>query len=230
MTGAETPQVLRDFSRTDATRMLITVGILAVVAVSYWYTLPALQSLTLPSARTGHEGPWVVRPIGAFHFGAMTVLTAVTVPLVLLPVQRKWARADVAFGTRYDPFHGRPGKRRVLLVKGSFLMVVYAAGLFCYLFSWERVGPEGIQQRLPWTTLNHSFQDIESLETVPEGERSDSISRSGPWYSIKFKSGRSITLSEANEGCTRAELSAMTAFIADRSGLPWVRRGDSRAE
>jgi hypothetical protein len=155
-------------------------------------------------------------------------MAAVTLPLITRPLRRRWAREDAALGTRYDPFHHQPGKRVRIVIVGVLLMAIYASALFFYLFSWEVIGPDGIQQRLPWTTLIHSFQDIVSLETVPDGERSESITRDGPWYSIKFKNGRSIDLSDDNEGCTRDELSAMTAFIADRSGLAWARRQDSR--
>jgi hypothetical protein len=119
-------------------------------------------------------------------------------------------------------------QRGLLVFKGLLLGVVYAAALVFYLFSWTVLGPDGIEERLPWTTFNHSFQDVGSLEMIPDGERSDSIKQNGPWYSINFKSGRSITLSDDIEGSTRTELSAMAAFIADRSGLAWARRSDAR--
>ncbi len=137
-------------------------------------------------------------------------------------------RHDAARGTRYDPFHGRPAARILLLVKGSLLLIVYASGLVFYLFSWDVIGPDGIVQRLPWATLKHSFEDVRALETIPDGERSDSISKDGPWYSIKLKSGRSIDLSEDNEGMTRDELQAMIKFISDHTRLTWVRRKDAR--
>lgn len=46
---------------------------------------------------------------------------------------------------------------------------------------------------------------------------------------IYLKSGRSLTLSDDNDGATRNELSAMTIFIANSSGLEWTRRSDARA-
>jgi hypothetical protein len=115
-----------------------------------------------------------------------------------------------------------------LLFKGLLLLAVYATGLVFYLFSWTIVGPAGIEQRLPWTMLHHEYEDIVSLEMIPDGQRSESIRQNGPWYSIKFKSGRSITLSPDNEGITREELIAMSAYIADRAGRTWLRRSDAR--
>jgi hypothetical protein len=228
MSNAETPVVPRGFTKVDAKRAFISVAILAIVSVCYWFALPAVQSLIIPSAPSGRYGPWVLRPILAFHFGAVVVMAAVTLPLITWPLWRVWAREDAASGTRYDPFQGRRIKHALLIVKSLLLLVLYAAALLFYLFSWEFIGPDGIEERLPWTTLNHSYQDISSLETIPAGQRSESISKDGPWYSVKFKGGRSITLSDDNEGITFEELTAMTAFIADRSGLVWERRRDAR--
>ena len=229
MLNAETPRMTRGFSRSDAKRVFIRIAMCAIAGVGYWFILPAIQSLIIPNTPGGKNGPWVLRPILAFRFGALVVMTAVTLPLITWPLEKIWTREDAALGTRYDPFHDRPGKLASLVVKGLLLMVVYASALVFYLLSWEIIGPDGIEQHLPWTTLHHSFQDIEVLETIPDGDRSDSLDKNGPWYSIKLKSGRSISFSEDNEGCTREELSAMAAFIADRSGRAWVRRTDSRA-
>jgi hypothetical protein len=196
--------------------------------VCYWFALPAIQSLIIPNALGGRIGPWVVRPILAFHFGAMAVMAAVALPLIGRPIEKLWAREDAALGTRYDPFHGRRVKRGLFFVKAFLLLVIYASALVFYLLSWTKIGPDGIEEHLPWTTLTLSFQDIVSLETIPEGERSESITQNGPWYSIRFKSGRSISLSDDNEGTTPDELRAMTTYIADRSGLRWTRRSDAR--
>lgn len=228
MSGTETPVMSRGFTRVDATRAFISIAILAIVSVGYWFILPAVQSLIIPSAPGGKNGPWVLRPILAFHFGAVVMMAAVTLPLITRPLWKVWTREDAASGTRYDPFRGQPIKRALLIVKALMLLVIYAAGLLFYLLSWTVIGPDGIEQHLPWTTLNHSYQDISSLETIPSGEWSDSVSKDGPWYSVKFRGGRSITLSEDNEGTTLDELTAMTAFIAERSGRAWVRRSDSR--
>ena len=46
------------------------------------------------------------------------------------------------------------------------------------------MGPDGIEQHLPWTARDHSFQDIKSLETIPDGERSDSIVHSRIRFSL----------------------------------------------
>jgi hypothetical protein len=164
----------------------------------------------------------------AFHFGAVAVLACVTLPVLVGPLRRAWEREDAALGTRYDPLHGRPVKRGLIVGKALLLLLVYAAALLFYLLSWTTIGPDGIQQRLPWGTLTHSFQDIASLEMIPEGQRSDSLRQNGPWYDITLRSGRSIALSSDNEGTTPDELAAMTAFVAERSGLAWARRSDAR--
>ncbi len=228
MSDAENSVGSRGFTTVDASRAFISLLILAIVSVCIWFALPALQSLILPSVPGGRHGPWVVRPILAFHYGAVVVMTAATFPLITRPLWKVWTREDAELGTRYDPFQGRPLKRTRLMVKALMRLVLYAAALLFYLFSWDIIGPDGIVEHLPWATLNHSYQDISSLETIPNGQRSESISQDGPWYSVKFKGGRSLTLSDDNEGTTLEELSAMTAFIAERSGLVWTRRSDAR--
>jgi hypothetical protein len=222
MSDTETPSIPRRSSSIDAWRAVLIVPIFLVAAVCYWFILPVIQWLIIPNAPGGGNGPWVVRPIVAFHFGAMVVLSAVTLPLItrLLKVWRR----DPALGTQHD----RSLIRVPLIAKGLLLLAVYAIGLVFYLFSWNMIGPDGIEEHLPWTTRKHSFQDIVSLETIPDGERSESIHQDGPWYSIKFKSGPSITLSPDNEGSTDDELRAMATYIADRSGLTWERRSDAQ--
>jgi len=223
------PTISRKFSRVDAKRSIIMVAILALVGGCYWLMLPGVQSQILPNAPGGGAGPWVVRPILAFHFGAVAVMASVTLPVLTRPLRSRWRRENAALGTRYVPFDTRPVKRLVFISKGILLLLIYASALMFYLFSWTTIEPAGIEQRLPWTTLRHSFGDIESLEVIPVGERSDTIRQDGPWYSIKFQSGRSITWGHDNEGTTHDELNAMATYVADRSGLPWTRRSDARA-
>jgi hypothetical protein len=156
-------------------------------------------------------------------------MAAATVPLIIRPLRKVWAREDADLGSRYDPFHCVLALRVLFFVKGLLLLAVYAAALVFYLFSWTKVGPDGIEQRLPWATLNHTFGDILSLEMIPDGERSESLRQNGPCYSVTFKGGRYLSLSADNEGTTHEELRALTAYIADRSGLRWARRADARA-
>lgn len=227
--ATDTPAISRSFSRADGKRAIIIIAIFMGVGACYWFMLPAIQSKIIPHVASGPSGPWVLRPILAFHFGAVAVMTSVTVPLIMGPLRRKWKHEDAALGSRYDPFAGRPGKPALFLLRGIFLLIVYAAALPFYLLSWETVGPDGIEQRLAWVTLHHSFQDIASLETIPAGERSESLRQNGPWYSIELRSGRSITWSLDNEGTTQDELTAIATFVAQRSGLAWATRSDARA-
>ena len=217
----------RNFSWADAKRSFICMVILAVVGTCYCLVLPAIQSLFIPSAAGGRTGPWVIRPILALRFGAMAVMAAATIPVMMKPLRKRWEREDIERGTRYDPFFGRSVNRVLLFIKGFLLLLVYASALIFYLFSWTIIGTDGIKQRLPWGTLRHSFQDIASLETIPDGWRSESLVQNGPWFSINLRSGRTITLSDDNEGITPEELAGVTSFIASRSGLDWVRRRDA---
>jgi hypothetical protein len=88
MSEAETPRIPRGFSGTDAKRAFIFVALLVVVGGCYWFILPAIQSLIIPNAPGGRNGPWVVRPVLAFHFGAAAVMSAVTLPFITRPLQR----------------------------------------------------------------------------------------------------------------------------------------------
>jgi hypothetical protein len=228
MHDADLPVTSRNFSRVDARRAFSFLGTLVFVGAGYWFILPALQSQIIPNAPGGAAGPWVVRPILAFHAGAAAVLACLTVPLILGPVQKQWKREDAALSTRYDPFRGQPAARAAIMIKGGLLFLIYGCAFAFYLFSWTIIGPDGVEERLPWGKRKHAFQDINSLEAIPDGQRSDSIAQNGPWYSLTFQRGGSITLSHDNEGTTPAELTAMTSHIAKRSGLVWRRRADVR--
>lgn len=105
----------------------------------------------------------------------------------------------------------------MMMLKGSLLIVIYGVSLVFYLLSWETVGPDGIEQRLPWGTLKHRFQDVASLEMV-DSPRSD------PSYVITLQSGRAIKFGTENEGTTPDEARAISSFVAQRSGRAWVRR------
>src|SRR5262245_22917499 len=115
MADTENSITPRGFSRTDAWRAFVNIAIMGVVGVCYWFMLPAIQSWIIPDAVGGRTGPWVLRPILAFHFGAVAVMACVTVPFIVWPLRRRWEREDAALGTRYDPLYGRPVKR-VLMV------------------------------------------------------------------------------------------------------------------
>lgn len=193
----------------------------------YWMVLPVMQSLIIPRATGGSSGPWVIRPILAFRFGAAAVLTCVTLPVVMWTLQRVWRREDGSSGPEANPLRGRSIGRGLLLLKGLILTLLYALGLIFYLSSWTRVGPAGIEQRLPWGVLEHPFSAIASLETIPAGWRSDVLVQNGPWYSIRLRSGRVVTLSTDNEGTTRVELVQIAEFISQRSGVEWEIRGDA---
>src|SRR5262245_15623188 len=122
MADANTAGIQRAFSRPDLGRACIALVILGAVGALYWFTLPAIQSFLIPSAPGGENGPWVVRPILAFHFGAVAVMTATTMPLIIRPLKKVWAREDAALGTRYDPLHNDPVRRVFMILAGLLLI------------------------------------------------------------------------------------------------------------
>jgi hypothetical protein len=228
MPDTNTPAVSRGFGRTDGKRGIVAAAILLGSVACYWLVLPLIQSMIIPRAPGGANGPWVVRPEGPLRICAAAVLACVTVPFLAGPLKRKWDNEDAASGSRYDPLAGRPVKRALFVLKAIVLLTVWGAGLMFYLLSWETIGPDGMKEHLPWATLRHPFQDVASLETIPEGLRSDTLGKDGPWYAVKLRSGRTMTWSLDNEGMTRDELAAMTTFVAQRSGMAWGFRGDAR--
>ncbi len=229
MPPQDSPSTLRGFALADAKRGLVSFAALVLLSGCYWFLLSGLQSWMIPAGAGGETGPWVVRPILAFHFCAAALMAAVTAPFLLGALRKRWNREDAAQGSRFDPFAGRPVRRALFLIRGGLLVIVYLAALLFYLRSWVVIGPAGIEQHLPWATLHHSFQDIATLETIPEGQRSDSLRQDGPWYSISLQSGRAMTWSLDNEGITREELAAIARFVAERSGRAWERWSDARA-
>ena len=228
MTTENRPVAVRKISGADRWRAISMLAIFAGVGAGYWLLLPGIQSLIIPDGPGGKDGPWVIRPIVAIHAVSAGLLAALTVVFILVPLRKRWACEDAALGTRYDPLQGQSMLRVVLLLKGSLLMLVYAAGLAFYLFSWEIVGPDGILEHVPWATRKYAFQEVAMLEYIPDGERSDFLVRNGPWYAVTLKDARRIAFSLDNEGMTPEELVALTAMIADRTGLAWMKVPDAR--
>src|SRR5689334_1273993 len=101
MPDPDAPIVSRDFSRTDGKRGIVAAAIFFVVAASYWFMLPVIQWVIVPHTQSGPDGPWVVRPILAFHLGAVAVMTCVTVPLLGRSLKRKWKQEDAVMGSQY---------------------------------------------------------------------------------------------------------------------------------
>lgn len=228
MAEPDVPNSARRFGRVDARRMLVFFAVLGATAMGCWFVLPVIQSWIIPRAPGGVHGPWVIRPEGSLHFAATAISTAVTAAFIFQPLKKRWRHVDAERGTEWRPHSGRPVRRALFLLKALFLSVIYAFGFALYIFSWTTIGPSGIEQRLPWTKLAFTFHDIAALETIPEGDRSESIQQNGPWYAIHFKTGRYIALSEDNEGLSPDELRSIVAFVAEGVGLDWKPREDSR--
>lgn len=225
---SETPTLpQRDFSDVDAKRLAIILAVVAVWFICNWFALSAVSAVMLPADVGGKSGPWIIRPIRGVHFGATAVMAAITCPLILAPIQRNWPREDVELGSQYIPLQGRPLKSRLLL-KSFLLFIGYSVCFAFYLLSWTKIGPDGIQYRLPWSTTLYQYREIQALEAIPEGERSESITQNGPWYEIKMKDGSRITFSLDNEGTSTEEMASIALYAADQSGLRWMRRRDSK--
>ena len=114
------------------------------------------------------------------------------------------------------------------MIAGSALLLVYAAALLFYLCSWTNVGPAGIEERLPWGRRTHSFDQVASLEMIPDGMHSNTLAQSGPWHKVTFVDGRNFTFGEDNEGCSKVEASAIATFIALQSRQTWRVQPDAK--
>ena len=216
----------RKFSRADFGRSAIVLALLAIVFTAWFFVLPRIQVLILPTAPGGIAGPWVLRPIIAVRFCATAILAATTMAIFLVPLRKRWIAKDATLGSQYDPFRNRPfGKARVFLAGGA-LALIYTAALFAYLTCWTDIGPAGIVDRLPWVCKKHGFDQIASLETIPAGMHSNSVARDGPWYRVNFTDGGNFTFGHENEGCPDADISAIAKFIAERSKQAWQVRPD----
>ena len=226
--AANWPVEYQGFRRIHLGRMLVTFGLMVAFFAASFFLLPLIQSWILPKAPGGISGPWIVRPIIASHFCACAIITAVSAAVVLRPIARRWRAADAERGIQFDPFNGRPAAKIALYTKGILLLMIYGFSLVAYLLSWTAVGPEGIEEHLPWGTRKYSYHRIVALQSIPRGFRSDAPVKNGPWNCVKFDDGREVTLSHDNEGLTPAELDSIAAFIADRAGHHWDVREDAR--
>jgi hypothetical protein len=220
-TPSRMPERIRQFKLRDGARMLGFLSALAAIFAASFFILPELQGLLVPAAPGGQMGPWVIRPILALHFGACGVAAAALTPLATAPLRRRWRAQDAAEGTRFDLFHNRPAARVVLYIKGTLLVGIYLISLVFYLLSWTVIGPDGVDEHLPWGVRHHALSSIASLTVIPDGFHVDSLAKNGPWYEVGFEEGRRVTFGEDNEGISKPELAAAAEFLASRSGRAW---------
>src|SRR4051794_36685179 len=104
MANADIPTTPRDFSRVDHKRSIIAIAMISLLSACYWVMLPSIQSKIIPATPDGANGGWVLRPILAFHFGTVAVMTSVTFPVLTISLRKAWKRQDAALGSQYDPF------------------------------------------------------------------------------------------------------------------------------
>jgi hypothetical protein len=212
----------------DGGRMVIALVLLAGIFAAWYFVLPWIRALFLPTASGGVVGPWMVYPNVAARFCACAFLSAVSLPFVMIGLRKRWNDADAAAGTRYDPFRGRPLAKIGPYLAGSVLCVIYGLALYFYFSCWAIVGPAGIDDRGPWRRKTHSFDQITSLEVVTRQMRHDDdhlIGNDGPWHKVAFVDGGTFDFGPEHEGCSEADISAIEKFIAQRSGKAWRVRG-----
>lgn len=229
MAEVGTHPAVRKFNKVDAMRVTLFLTALAVVFAGLFFLLPWIQRLFLPSARPATDH-WVVRPHIAFRFCACAILSALSLPVLLRPVQKRWRAQDAASGTVYVPFQNRPFGKVGILISGSLLAVIYASALAFYLSSWTVVSTSGIESRAMWKRRSHSFDHVRSLDTIPAGMRSDKSAQDGPWYCVSFDDGSSFTFSEDNEGCSDSDLVEIAEFISTKAQRQRYTREDARPQ
>jgi hypothetical protein len=220
----------RKLGRSDAGRMAIVFAFLVGIFAVWYFVLPAIRALFSPTASGGDQGPWVVWPIIAIRFCACAVLTAVSVPLAMQPLRRRWLAQDIAAGSCYDPYRKQPFRKACVYLAGSALLVIYGAALVFYVSWWDIVGPAGITEHGPFGSKTHSFDQIRSLEVVSKRMRRDDdhLVGDGPWHRVEFIDGRSYAFGRDNEGWSEAEESAIAEYIAEKSKQTWYVREKAR--
>jgi hypothetical protein len=210
-------------SRVDAKRGAIGVLLLVTTFGAWFLVMPWIQVLFIPKAVGGAKGPWIIRPILAMHVCACFIAAAVSMPLFTRGLRERRKAQDAAAGTRYDPFRRHP-LLKIVHFKGYLLILVYAAALLFYLFSWTIVSPAGIEERFPWGSRAHRFDQIYALETIPSGEHNETLQKTGPWFNVTFRDGRSFSFGHDNEGLSESESAAIAKYLAERSGKEWQTR------
>jgi len=214
----------------DAARSATVLGLLIVTFAAWFFVLPWIQMIFLPTASGGATGPWVIRPPLPVRFCACAILAATTMALLLRFLRKRWNAQDAAAGTQYDPYLNRPLAKAGPYIAGSALVLIYSAALLIYLFSWAFVGPNGIAEHSLWIRRNHAFDQVMLLETIPHGTSRTAASKDGPQYTVFFTDGRKFSISIDNEGCSEADVSAIAKYIAERSNKQRLVRAGGRAE
>ncbi len=217
----------RGFRSIDLDRMAICLILLVVSMAGSFFLLEWIQGLILPSFPGGQEGPWLIRPVLALHFSACAIMSAVLVPVLTINMRRRWKAQDIAAGSKHDPYVNRPWFKLPFMTLGLFYACLYGFGATLYLYSWQIVGPEGIESQSPRGHRNYTFNQILWLETIPAGMRSKSLKKDGPWYQVQFTDGHKISFGPENEGSSAAEQTTIAAYIAEQSKTKWRVYGDA---
>lgn len=206
---------------------VIVLAALAPVFTAWYFVLPYIQKAVIPTAPGGTTGPWVVRPIAADHYVACAAFTAASMGFIMLvraPFRKRRNAVGTAAGTGHVSFYRQPFAKTKVFIANFAMVVVLASMVTFYFRSWTVFEPGGIEVQSPWGYKKYSYDQIKSLETVPDGFRSGPTA--GPSYTITLDHGLVINLSLRNEGCSKTDLSAIAAFIAEQSKRTWQLQDD----
>ncbi|MEZ4390602.1 MAG: hypothetical protein R3A48_05860 [Polyangiales bacterium] len=198
-------------------RAVVALAILAAVFAAYWGVLPLVRAWLQPVAAPGE---WVLGPARALRFGACTILSAMTAPLLLRAVIRP--PPPQAPDPARDLLERAPVLRSALLIKGALLFVVYAVCGAFYLTSYTEVGADRLAIHSPLGVRTYSYDHITALSLTPP--RGGQPAR----YGMQFRDDRWGYFGADREGVSEADVAAVAAHIAARVGRGWPAAGDAR--
>lgn len=203
-----------------AARIAIVLGALGALFGALWLALPVVRGWMLPEASTASGLLWVIGPPRALRFGACAVLAALTLPLLLRPLGRRWAAEDQR--ARPAPAVERHVGRTALLIRGGLLFVVYAVCGAFYFVSHGEVRDGSIAFHSVLGTRAYGYAQIVSLEhQAPEGGQPDR-------YAIRFDDERWGYFDADCEGVDDGAARAIAAHVARRAGQVWLETSGNR--
>jgi hypothetical protein len=189
-----------------ATRIVIVLVALGMVFGAYWTLLPIVRAAMLPVADPAHGLLWVIGPAHALRFGAATILSALTLPIVLIPFRSRWRATPTAM----------PVNSTALLIRGALLFGIYTfCGAF-YFTAYVEVRTDTITLHSPLGARTYDYARAASLEHLPPaGGQPDR-------YAIRFDDDRWGYFDADDEGIDAATVLAIAAHVSQHTGRPWI--------
>jgi hypothetical protein len=190
-------------------RIAIVIALMVIVLGGYWVALPIVRAAMLPVADRAHGLLWVVGPATALRFGAATVLSAVTLPFVLLPFRERWRASPTPM----------PSNHVSLLIRGALFSVVYAIACAFYFTAYIEVRDSEMAFHGPLGTRRHRYDQIVALEHQPP------VGGQPYRYAIHFDDDSWGYFDEDHEGVDASTVSAIADHVSRRVGRPWFEGG-----